>query len=100
MIIAGYYSNENKKRVYKKLLADPDYLNDKCQKVYDELRKGPATAQEIAKAIGMETSSVFARLNELESAERVIDTKEKKQNPDTKKPNTIYRILEVQTKLF
>lgn len=98
--IAGYNSQQNKKRVFKKLLEDPDYMNEKCRKVYEQLESGDKTAQEIGKIIGMETSSVFARMNELAANGWVIDLPETKKNPITGRPNTIYRKLNKPFKLF
>ena len=98
--IAGYNTEQNRKRVFKKLLEDPDYMDANCTKVYNALLSGPKTGQEISKLIDMKEGSVFARLNQLRDMERVIDTGEKRKNPESNVGCTVWRIFLGQRKLF
>jgi len=98
-IRAGYHSELVRNESFGLSI---DKAKTLCEKIYAVLLKhGGMTADEISKAIGNPRVYVIhARLNELMKEGLVIDTKETKINPETKKKNTIWKAVPLELTLF
>lgn len=88
----GYYSEQVRDASFKEIVNDVSKLNKNCSIVFEQLRSGPKTMHEISVLTGMEVHLVSARLSDLRKEDYVIATKEKRINPVSGKPNTLWKL--------